>query len=573
MKLVSTTISNFRSITSAYKVALHDFTVLVGPNNEGKSNVLAAISMALSLLERGQFRLLGKVLRYRYIPGTDTYNWERDFPIRMQSTQPNGKSEITLEFELSDNERPDFKKKTTLNLSTNLKLKVAFGQDVAQVDLLLQGKAKTKIKQAVGDDKVTAAIASFVASKIMLKYIPAVRTAGMAEQVINEMLRERLAVLESDPNFKKHLEAIVAAHKPILDDLGKELRSTIGGFIPEVTDVILSTTQTVAKAIRSAAEISIDDGVSTPIQMKGDGIKSLLAIALMKHWSEAKLGTRSLVLAVEEPESHLHPLAIHRLRDVLRQVAANSQVILTTHSAPLVDREVVARNVIVKSGSAKSADSIQQVRDALGVKQSDNLTSARLVVVVEGDEDAKVLTVLLAHRSLAIARALASGEVAFDAMGGCGNLEHRARMHATNVCSIRIFLDNDDAGRKAYDSAEASGAVRVSECTMASLPGYKNTELEDLISIPIYLNNLNAELGLSLTESGIAKDEKKYAWSERIKNIAMLANKPYNKKLEAKLKSIVCDSAAADPANCLNPKRNLPINALQQSIEGFLTTA
>ena len=56
MKLVSTTIADFRSITSAYKVALHDFTVLVGPNNEGKSNVLAAISLALSLLESGLWR-------------------------------------------------------------------------------------------------------------------------------------------------------------------------------------------------------------------------------------------------------------------------------------------------------------------------------------------------------------------------------------------------------------------------------------------------------------------------------------------------------------------------------------
>lgn len=376
MKLVSTTISNFRSVTSAYKVALRDLTVLVGPNNEGKSNVLTAISIALSLLERGQYFLSGKVLRYRYLPNSNSYSWERDFPITMQRSNPGGKSEVTLEFELSTEERAAFAKQTKVNLNTNLKLKVSFGTDSAQVDLLLQGKAKQKIATKSNDNQTTSAIAAFVAANIMLKYIPAVRTAGMAEQVVNDMVRERLAILEGDPAFKQHIDAIVKAQEPLLRSLGKELQLTIARFIPDVTAIELSTKETIAKAVRGAAEIVLNDGVPTPIQMKGDGIKSLLAIALMKHWSEAKLGSRSLILAVEEPESHLHPLAVHRLKEVLRELAANSQVILTTHAAPLVDREIVARNVIVQNGSAKSAETIQQVRDALGIKHSDNLTSA-----------------------------------------------------------------------------------------------------------------------------------------------------------------------------------------------------
>ena len=426
MKLVSTTISNFRSITSAYKVALNDFTVLVGPNNEGKSNVLAAISIALSLLESGRFQFLAKTLRYKYLPNGESYSWERDFPIKAQDSQPDGTSDVTLEFSLTAEELKNFAKQTSVNLGSNLKIKVIFGPQSARVELLLQGKAKAKLKENALSEKTTNAIAQFIASNMMLKYIPAVRTSAMAEQVINDMLRQRLSLLEDNAEFIGHVKSIERLQAPILKLLGSELQKTIAGFVPEVKAVRLSTSQTIARAIRSAAEVSIDDGVATPIQMKGDGIKSLLAIALMKHWSESRLGSRSLILAVEEPESHLHPRAIHRLKDVLRDVAVDSQVILTTHCAPLVDREIAARNIIVQDGSAKSATSIQQVRDALGIIQADNLSSARLILVVEGDEDERVLWSWLTHRSQKTAKALSDDDLAIDAMGGCTNLEYKA---------------------------------------------------------------------------------------------------------------------------------------------------
>ena len=155
MKLVSTTISNFRSITSAYKVALHDFTVLVGPNNEGKSNVLAAISIALSLLESGRFQFLAKTLRYKYLPNGESYSWERDFPIKSQDSQPDGTSDVTLEFSLTVEELKNFAKQTSVNLGSNLKIKVIFGPQSARVELLLQGKAKAKLKENALSEKTT----------------------------------------------------------------------------------------------------------------------------------------------------------------------------------------------------------------------------------------------------------------------------------------------------------------------------------------------------------------------------------------------------------------------------------
>ena len=50
MKLVEFSVSNYRSITSAHKIKLQNFTVLVGKNNEGKSNLLTAMNVAMKAL-------------------------------------------------------------------------------------------------------------------------------------------------------------------------------------------------------------------------------------------------------------------------------------------------------------------------------------------------------------------------------------------------------------------------------------------------------------------------------------------------------------------------------------------
>ncbi len=50
MRLEQFSVQNFRSIEKAEKLPLGDFTVLLGPNNEGKSNILQAMVMGMQEL-------------------------------------------------------------------------------------------------------------------------------------------------------------------------------------------------------------------------------------------------------------------------------------------------------------------------------------------------------------------------------------------------------------------------------------------------------------------------------------------------------------------------------------------
>src|SRR5690348_8902702 len=108
MQLVSFSVTNYRSITAAYRLPIRQCTILVGPNNEGKSNILKGLVTALGFLgaldrfrlHRGRLRMVN-----REVGG---YSWAKDFPISLQAKHPTWESLFRLEFKLSESEVAEF---------------------------------------------------------------------------------------------------------------------------------------------------------------------------------------------------------------------------------------------------------------------------------------------------------------------------------------------------------------------------------------------------------------------------------------------------------------------------------
>ena len=95
MKLYSISVSRYRSISAAKKIRLGKSTVLIGPNNEGKSNILRALVLAMRILTTPR-RLPGLRLPSHVIQKLFGYNWELDFPINLQKKNPNGETHEDL---------------------------------------------------------------------------------------------------------------------------------------------------------------------------------------------------------------------------------------------------------------------------------------------------------------------------------------------------------------------------------------------------------------------------------------------------------------------------------------------
>lgn len=100
MRLESFSVVNFRSITTAHKIQTNNLTVLVGKNNEGKSNILQALILAMDVMRiyAENPRALNFSIRYL----RSRYKWERDYPISLQESHPNGVSSVELNFKPSE---------------------------------------------------------------------------------------------------------------------------------------------------------------------------------------------------------------------------------------------------------------------------------------------------------------------------------------------------------------------------------------------------------------------------------------------------------------------------------------
>jgi energy-coupling factor transporter ATP-binding protein EcfA2 len=327
--LVSLTVKNFRSITKAHKLHLGNSTVLIGPNNEGKSNILRALVTALKVLSgvvhtvrvhRGAHggRTI-KLFRFSQIRISRYYNWGKDFPIVQQTRSPGGVSEFVLEFELSPKELIDFRGEVGSQLNGNLPIRITLGQESIKVEVAKQGRGGKSLTER------SAMVADFVNQRLDFQYIPAVRTAKSAQEVVDIMLGSELESVEGDPKYSDALAEIARLQQPVLDRLSKAILAMLQQFLPAIKDVkVRIASEARIEALRRS-EIIVDDGTPTPLTYKGDGVQSLAALALMRHSSQTASKGKHLILALEEPESHLHPSAIQGLKRVLQELARTQQ--------------------------------------------------------------------------------------------------------------------------------------------------------------------------------------------------------------------------------------------------------
>lgn len=559
MQLVSFSVTNYRSITAAYKLPVRQSTVLIGPNNEGKSNILRALVTALEALQAlgGRRIQAGRLRTFVEIRGI--YNWQQDFPVTLQEKKPDGESVFFVEFRLTEEEVQDFHSEVGSNLNGTLPIELTLGQKAPGFRVVKKGPGATALSRKA------ERIADFVAKRISINYIPAVRTAGAAEEVVSRMVERELAAIESDADYQSALAKVADLQQPLLERLSASICDTLREFLPNVKRVAVEIPREARfRALRRACEIVVDDGTPTSLASKGDGVQSLAALSLLRHRLGTSSQNRDLILAIEEPESHLHPNAIHQLKTVIADIAKTNQVIMTTHCPLFVDRVAIKSNIIVHKNKATPARDIKSIRSILGVRASDNLQHAELMLLVEGEDDRISLKTLLSHHSKALHSAISQGSLGIDSLMGGTNLSYKLGQVRDAICASHAFLDNDKCGVDAYAVAERDGLVTPADVQFAIVVGLRESEIEDLYDVDLYAKMLMNKYGVSVQSprfSGIAK------WSDRVKETFRHQGKIWSGQIEAQLKADVAALVVATPAMALNTHRCSSFEALVTALE------
>lgn len=528
MVLSSFQVKNYRSILNA-DFPLSKVTVLLGKNNEGKSNILRALTVAMGILEKHS---IARTPIVRYTDSSYHYQWEKDYP---KDLQVGGKSKIedrvtvfTLHFQLDDIEIESFKREIGHSLNGDLPIQIKIGPDCRpRIKVIKSGKGSKPLNEK------SQRIANYISRLIRCNYIAAVRTREDCYRIVDRLVQDELDKLSERKDYKEALSVIEKMREPVLASISNSIRDVLLTFLPSIKGVSIDVNG--SRSFRNRfleTQIRIDDGQKTELESKGDGVISLVTLGLLQN--QWKRGGASIV-AIEEPESHLHPEAINRLRETIYSLAVNNQVVITTHNPLFVNRENPLSNIIVDNGKATVARSVRSIRDVLGVKISDNLFDAKLAVLVEGVTDEQSLKAILSSRSFRIERAIKDNNLVFLPLKGVKNLGYYVNMFRSLVASFYCVLDNDNASQQEVLLSTRNKTLMPNEYTMVAVSGYvREIELEDTYDISLYSSYLNSTYGVNVSAGIFKRKDKK--WSDRLESLFRSYGKMYDKNIEETIK-------------------------------------
>jgi predicted ATP-dependent endonuclease of OLD family len=518
MRLSSFEVNNYRSIISSEKIQIKDYMVIIGKNNVGKTNLLHALNMAFETMK------INAQVRRNPITRDSRFVFERDFPLNVKKTVQ--ETIIIMDFNLEDDEIKEFRNKVKISNNGIISIEMKFTETSESIRFL--GK---RGRGGLSYDRNKKTILQFILNKLEFLYIPAIRTDNQSVRIIDQLVTSELNTLESNEEYREAIKTVRKLETKLLNEISHRIEKPIKEFLPQMRKIHLDIeydyrTSQYGRNIK----FYLDDGTLTDIYSKGEGIKSLVSLALLNNRNTK---SHSRLIAIEEPESHLHPEAIHQVNQVLKQLSTNTNVIISTHNPIFANAQQLSNNLIVSDGSVYSARNLSQIRSILGSKIFDNLYLAEKILIVEGDDDRKAFEHMLTIQSEKIKIAIEQNRLKLLPLGGATKLSYQSTLLKSLIIDFRVILDNDLAGNTA-----------ISECIERSLLDNKHlivlsckvgeSEFEDMLEDSFIYDIL---IDYNYNNSIKAHKYKKLNWSSRTKHLFLSRGLLWNDTIENEIKS------------------------------------
>jgi predicted ATPase len=347
MKLTNVEVKNYRSFLDRHDVDMGDgVNFFVGPNNCGKSNLLRAVALALD-------------------PDAP-YDPAIDRPMRPGAVGAPLATRISLTFSVG-NTGPE---------QTLLRHAQAYEHAVRQS----RGRAITKTTQTFANDGVVKLVTGFAGSGRQVSFqakgmggrslsadrpeaikleeqfrkvvrFAVVRTgedlesllAGKFQEILHLVISDHLRE-QMDKAEKARLEYVQSLQDELLEPLRALVEEITSGMFPEVNVATLIPDVPAVSETISSVDVQLGDAATTtPLSEKGTGLRGAVLTALLQYLADQS--ARSLVLAVEEPESFLHPAAQEAMGRHLEGMSKpdNVSLLVTTHSPYVMTRDSRSR--------------------------------------------------------------------------------------------------------------------------------------------------------------------------------------------------------------------------------------
>lgn len=464
MKLVSFTAQNYRSLRN-FKLELGQFLVIIGENNSGKSTIFRALDLFLGSTVKGvgddSFYNHDVTLPINLTACFDSLNgpeeeklkpWlvEGKLTVRKEYRRDSGKTEVSYFAQLRvpketwlNEDYAEYSNRgvvSTLPISEFIPNTGRITKDVYKT--AINGyieKYRDSVEFSIEERKNPAGYKQVLDGYLPELYlVPAVRDVSEEVKTNSSALLGKLVglisrkVISSNPKFKdlqkaiSELSSIMEGETPDkklqeIKELENRLETALSDWRVGVDIHIMSPD--FPTILQSGVRVALDDGISTPIEEKGNGLQRSLIFALMRVWAEIshsdeeeadnEIRERTLLFTFEEPELFLHPHISRVTYQALKTLSSKYQILLCTHSSHFVNLEdykdiVVIRKLNQTEGTSSYRASGELFEGDTEQKQRFNMIQffnpdrsevffAKRVALVEGATE-KALFPLLARR-------------------------------------------------------------------------------------------------------------------------------------------------------------------------------
>lgn len=313
-------------------------------------------------------------------------------------------------------------------------------------------------------------------------------------------------------------------------------------------------------------------GAHDPPSKRSDGFQWYLSF-----YTNFMAGTngefKNAILLLDNPGVLLHPSGQKNLLDLLDKIAESNQVIFTTHSPFLIDRNHIDRIRIVEKREDRvgttikekfhnsNFDALEPIRAAIGTTIGDSLFGNKKNLIVEGWSDDLILDGISYYLKRTNRDFIDTSRIAIIAAGGAEKIPYFALIVRKEGYKFAIVLDNDTAGRKIAKELkdkypiENDRIIKLDENAPEETRGI-DIEIEDLIDNDFYNKSVN-DTYREILKGKLGKEEIK---KEDLGDLTSMKSKKYgdffkkNKKLGGfdkvlvakQIRNIVSDKSCTD---------------------------
>jgi len=390
MKISRIKIENFRSIKST-EFTTDNFNIVVGQNNCGKTNFFEAIEF--------------------FFNGAGRSGLTNDLKFKRQSDL-----EILVEIEFSGAQDGAAKMQHEGNRT---KIQNVLGESDS-VTLTRKSTTPKKRQVFVNETEVNpgtgfdAALNDFLPKfeyintkqyyDSVAKYAKTTPIGIMLSGVLSAILESNAQYLEFQTKFRELFEGDDSEIKTQFDLVGGKVKVNLEKQFPDTTKVNFEVTPPLFDDLLKNFETTVDDGIETTAEEKGDGMQRALMLAIIQTYAEFRKANadegKSFLFFIDEAELHLHPTAQRNLKNVLYELSESTdQVFINTHSSVFVadnyqNQKIFKAEKTDGETEIESTDDLAKpyiVFELLGGSPSD-LLLPRNFLIIEGLSEFEFLT-------------------------------------------------------------------------------------------------------------------------------------------------------------------------------------